>query len=82
VNLKDPVPCVATGTALHGGPVVVVCSTGVDLDLVPFALDARAMHAPSAELVLVVPQRDASPVTAALAAAAVQPPRIVAWTRN
>lgn len=41
-NLKDPVPCVATGTDTEGGSVVVVCSTGVSLDLVPYASDARA----------------------------------------
>jgi hypothetical protein len=56
-----------------------VTSTGIDLDLVPFALDAREMHRPDAELVLVVPARDASPVTASLAAAAIHPPTIVPW---
>ncbi|MEO6122079.1 MAG: hypothetical protein ABIR32_00105 [Ilumatobacteraceae bacterium] len=78
-NIKDPVPCVALGEADDGKAMVVVCSTGIDLDLVPFAVDARQMHAPDAELVIVVPPRDVSPVTIAIAAMAVAAPRIVAW---
>ena len=78
-NLKDVVPCVAVGTTVAGARLVAVYSSGIDLDLVPFALDARQMHSPDADLVLVVPARDASPVTTALAAAAHNPPRVVAW---
>jgi len=78
-NLKDVVPCVAVGSTVAGDPLVAVYSSGIDLDLVPFALDARRMHAADADLALVVPARDASPVTAALAAAAHNPPRVVAW---
>ncbi len=77
VNVKDPVPAVAVGTTVDGRPLVVVTSTGIDLDLVPFALDAREMHDPAAELYLVVPERDASPVTRSLAAAARRPPTVV-----
>ncbi|NNE12008.1 MAG: hypothetical protein HKN41_07145, partial [Ilumatobacter sp.] len=40
-NLKDATPCVALGTTDAGEPLVVVCSAGVDLDLVPYAADAR-----------------------------------------
>ena len=40
-NLKDRTPCSALGRRLDGTPVVVVCSVGVDLDLVPYAADAR-----------------------------------------
>jgi hypothetical protein len=76
-NLKDPVPCVGVGERADGRPVVAVFSSGIDLDLVPFALDARQMHAPGADLVLVVPERDASPVTAAIAAVAKHPPAIL-----
>lgn len=79
-NVKDPVPCVAIGETPMGAPMVVVCSTGIDLDLVPFAADARRRHAPGAELVLVVPERDAVPVTAALAAALREPARVVGWS--
>ena len=52
------------------------------MDSDPSYAALRAMHAPDAELVLVVPQRDASPVTAALAAAATNPPRLAGWTRS
>jgi hypothetical protein len=75
-NLKDPVPCVAVGDRPDGRPVVVVCSVGVDLDLVPFAADARAVHGPG-DLVLAVPERDRHPVTLALAAALVDPAEVV-----
>ena len=40
-NVKDRVPCVALGHRDDGGEVVLVCSVGVDLDLVPYAIDAR-----------------------------------------
>jgi hypothetical protein len=82
-NLKDPVPCVATGLDLEGRPVVVVCSVGIDLDLVPFAADARAAVAgavgamSSPRLVLAVPPRDDHPVTRALAARLRQPAEVV-----
>lgn len=77
-NIKDPVPCVALGETTAGGPLVVVCSTGIDLDLIPFAADARAMHSPDAELVVVVPTRDRSPITAAIALTTTLPTRLVA----
>ena len=68
INVKDPVPCVALGTSTSGEAMVVVCSTGVDLDLVPTAVDAQAMHAPDSRLILVLPNRDILPVTRQLAA--------------
>lgn len=43
-NLKDPVPCVGVGATVDGEPLVVVCSSGVELDLVPYAADARLAH--------------------------------------
>ena len=72
VDLRAAVPAPAVGDG-----VVAVCSVGVDLDLVPAAADARLMHAPGARLVLVVPERDAHPVTRALAAALVEPAEVV-----
>ena len=39
LNVKDAVPCVAAGRDAPGAAIVVVCSTGVDLDLIPFAAD-------------------------------------------
>ena len=79
-NLKDVVPCVGLGTAPGGdGPVVVVCSAGVDLDVVPFAADARAAVAgPEDRLVIAVPDGDDHPVTRALAARLTVPAEVVA----
>ena len=67
-NVKDTVPCVAAGETVSGEPLVVVCSTGVDLDVVPWAADARSALAPdNARLVLALPARDAVAVTRSLA---------------
>lgn len=71
-DLRD----VSIAPALGDG-VVVACSVGIDMDLVPSAADARAMHAPDAELVLLVPEPDALPTTHRLAAALKQPARII-----
>lgn len=48
---------------------VVVCSVGVDLDLLPEAADYRQRDAPEAELVVVVPERDRRLVAGAVAGA-------------
>ena len=74
-NLKDPVPCCATAV-VDGRTVAVVCSAGVDLDAVPFAVDARAALG-TEECLLVVPRRDAIEVQRLLAAAAQPPVTIV-----
>ena len=61
-NLKDPVPCVAVGIGPSGEQIVVVCSSGVDLDLIPYAADARlAVRGPGVgggRLVVALPSRD------------------------
>ena len=67
VNLKDPVPCVALGDGPEGRRVIV-CSAGVDLDLVPFAADAALAYGGD-ELLLVLPARDQVRATEELAAA-------------
>jgi len=64
-NLKDATPCVGVGVDDTGRRVRVVCASGVDLDLIPFAADAR-LAAEAAEpgvaeterLVVVTPSRD------------------------
>jgi len=66
ISLKEPVPAVALGSDADGSPVVVVASIGIDLDLVPFAADARLRLAPEARLVVAVSARDAHPITAGL----------------
>jgi hypothetical protein len=65
-NLKDPVPCVASGVDADGTPVTVVCSVGVDLELMPFVADVQASGAE--QVVVVTPGRDLVPVTRELAA--------------
>ena len=58
--------------------MVVVCSVGIDLDLVPSAADARLALDPAARLLLALPERDVHPVTRRLAARLVEPAEIVA----
>jgi hypothetical protein len=76
-NLRDRGVAVGLGETSSGEPVVVAFSVGVDLDLVPAAADARLAAAPDARLLLVVPERDAHPVTVDLAARLVHPAEIV-----
>ena len=76
-NLKEAGVASAVGTDLDGEPLVVTCSTGVDLDLVPSAADDRLTHAPCARLVLAVPTKDALPVTTDLAAHLLEPATVV-----
>lgn len=70
-NLKDPTPCVAVAT-IDDRSVVTVFSTGIDLDVVPFAADARAALQPDddvpGEALVVVPARDALDVQRRIAA--------------
>jgi hypothetical protein len=70
-NLKDPVPCVALAV-IDGVDTTVVCTAGVDLDAVPYAVDAR-LSLGTEPCILVMPSRDALPVQHLLAAA-VHPP--------
>lgn len=56
-NLNDTVPCVAIAT-IGTAEVVAVFSAGVDLDVVPFATDARLAHHLH-DAVIVLPRRDA-----------------------
>jgi hypothetical protein len=83
-NLKDPVPCVAIGTDAAGATSVIVCSSGVDLDVVPFAADAKLAveqqvfdrPAPDLDLRIVLPARDRVRATDELAAMLRRPPTI------
>jgi hypothetical protein len=77
-NLVAPVPASAAGVCADGSPVVVACSVGVDLDLVPIAADVRARERPRAELVVVLPPRDRYPATVALADRLRRPAQVVA----
>ena len=64
-NLKDAYPCVASAM-IDGRSVTLVVSSGVDLDLVPYATDAR--RATGEPTRIVVPARDAVPVQSDIAA--------------
>ncbi len=56
-NLKAASPAAAFGHDADGEELVVVCSAGSDLDLVPVAADTRAVRAPGSRLLLAVPAR-------------------------
>jgi len=56
-NVKDPVPCVALGTINDDASAVAVFVNGIDLDVVPFAVDAADMHGVG-RVVLAIRQRD------------------------
>lgn len=77
-GLRDDGVATAVGVDAEGAPVVVSCSTGVHLDLVPAAADDRLAHAPDARLVLVVPEADAMAITTDLAAHLAAPAEVVA----
>jgi len=72
-GMRDAHPAAAYGTDLEGQPVLVVCSSGVDLALVPLAADTRDRVDPSARLLIALPERDHHAATAQLAAL-LQPP--------
>ncbi|MCB0991357.1 MAG: hypothetical protein R2770_16095 [Acidimicrobiales bacterium] len=76
-NLADPCPAVALAGDGDEVGAVVVASVGVDLELVPFAAHARHLLAPSAELLVVVPERDAVSFTAELVGGVVGGARLV-----
>jgi hypothetical protein len=75
-NVRDPVPCVARGRRQDDRELVVVCSVGVDLDLIPYATDARLAEASNqpagpdedVAVLVVVPRRDLVPITTDVAA--------------
>jgi len=79
-SVKDIVPAAAVGVDDDGRAVVLVTSTGIDLDLVPEAADVRDREdvPADARLVLVVPERDAHPVTVGLASSLTAPAEVVA----
>jgi hypothetical protein len=76
-NLTERDVAIAAGTAADGAPVVVACSVGIALDLVPTAADAREAIDPSARLLLALPERDDHPGTRRLAARLRTPGEVV-----
>ena len=75
-NLKDVVPAAALGVD-DGREVVVAVSTGVDLDVVPFAAHARRTLSADAELAIVVPERDVVPFLEWASARLHEPARLI-----
>jgi hypothetical protein len=89
-NPNDVGACSAIGPIPTGQVVLAVCSTGVDLDVIPYAADARlaatggrtVAAAPSVDgeelhVVVVLPSRDLVPLTHDLAALLVQAVELV-----
>jgi hypothetical protein len=87
-DVKLRAPCTALGRRADGSPVVVVCSTGVDLDVIPYATDARrsVFNGPpgagggertTVETMVVLPPRDLVPITIELAGLLDQPVALV-----
>jgi GTP-sensing pleiotropic transcriptional regulator CodY len=66
-NLKDAVPCVAIGVDSSVASVAVTFAHGIDLDAVPFALDA-ADRLGAARAVLAVRARDITESTGVITA--------------
>lgn len=66
-DLRDTVPAPAAGHGTDGEPLLVVCSVGVDPDLVPSAADSWLADGRQPRLVLCVPEGDDHPVTYELA---------------
>lgn len=60
-SLREAVPCVASGVAVDGTECLVVCSTGVDLDLAPYVADVQRMT--DVDVVVALPERDRVPIT-------------------
>jgi hypothetical protein len=65
-NLKDPIPCVARALDSAGQEYALVCSVGVDVDLVGFVADVQSTSA--AAVIVVLRERDAIPLTLELLA--------------
>lgn len=76
-DLRQPAPAPARGVDAQGRPVLVVCSVGGDIDLVPAAVDAWSRDGRRPRLVLVVPQGDDHPALHRVAADLVFPADVV-----
>ena len=65
-GLNEVAPCVASGVDDAGESCRVVCSVGVDVDLIPFVADVQATT--DDPVIVVLPSRDLVPITRDLAA--------------
>jgi hypothetical protein len=76
-DLRKPAPAPAAGVDPEGRPILAVFSTGVDVDLVPAAVDARLADSRNPRLVIVVPERDDHPFLRPMAEALKEPAEVV-----
>ena len=65
-GLNEVAPCVASGVDDAGESCRVVCSVGVDVDLIPFVADVQATT--DDRVIVALPTRDLVPITRDLAA--------------
>ncbi len=70
-NLKDPIPCVARGVDSTGQEYTLVCSVGVDVDLIGFVADVQSTV--TSAVIVVLRERDAIALTRELLALLVTP---------
>lgn len=78
-DLRDATAAMAAGVDRDGQPVVVAASTGIDLDVVPAAADARAASGlgDAARLILAVAPGDDHPRNRELAALLREPAEVI-----
>ncbi|MBW3555959.1 MAG: hypothetical protein KY454_03370 [Actinobacteria bacterium] len=76
-DLRQLAPAPAAGVGLEGEPLLVVCSVGIDVDLVPAGADAWLADGREPRLVFCVPEGDDHPVTRELAEDLVMPAEVV-----
>lgn len=77
-DLRRPAPAPARGlSAETGGPLLVVCSVGLDLDVMSGAADSYIADGREPEVVLCIPASDAYPAIRDLAALHVPPAKVV-----
>ena len=62
--MKDSVPCVALGNDSSGTTTAVVFVHGIDLDVVPFAIDAALQHSCTQVMIVARPQDVVAPLRA------------------
>lgn len=75
-DLRKPAPAPIRGTTTDGRPLLVICSVGLDLDVMSGAADAYDADGRDPELVLCIPSNDAYPAIRDLAALHVPPARV------
>ena len=76
-DLRRPAPAPIRGTTTDGRPLLVICSVGLDLDVMSGAADTYEADGRDPELVLCIPSSDAYPAIRDLASIHVPPARVV-----